>query len=271
MTLEPVPPMEYTGERMVPEACEADTFWEHVYRYRFAARYAKGKRVLDVACGEGYGAHALERAGARSVIGVDISEEACAHARRKYGLDARSGDAAHLPLDDGCVDLVTSFETIEHVPDPAVFLGEIDRVLAPDGVLVLSTPNRDVYGAKGEPNPFHCSELTLDEFVGLLAPRFPRYALYTQVPKTAAWWSIRALAARESPWREVKGYWRLRKLLSPGHGWESVPAADREDPDRVVLGSRPAFFELLNPFAIRPYRPALSEQPYYFLAVARRR
>ena len=85
------PALENNAERMVPESSGSFTFWEHVYRYAFACRLAEGKRVLDVACGEGYGAAALRKAGAAQVIGVDISEEVCLHARRKYGLDARAG------------------------------------------------------------------------------------------------------------------------------------------------------------------------------------
>ena len=65
-------PLEYTGERMVPESCGPNTFWEHVYRYRSPPRYVGGRRVLDIACGEGYGAASLARSGAASVIGVDV-------------------------------------------------------------------------------------------------------------------------------------------------------------------------------------------------------
>src|SRR5688572_17038072 len=95
--------MDFTGERMIPEVADPHMFWEHVYRYRFAASYAPGRRVLDIACGEGYGSAALLKAGAASVIGVDISAEAVAHARRKYGVDARVGDAAAIPLGDSSV------------------------------------------------------------------------------------------------------------------------------------------------------------------------
>jgi 2-polyprenyl-3-methyl-5-hydroxy-6-metoxy-1,4-benzoquinol methylase len=81
------------GERMVPEVSGGMTFWEHVHRYAFACRFVAGKRVLDIASGEGYGAAALQKAGAAHVIGVDVSESACFHARTKYGIDARPGSA----------------------------------------------------------------------------------------------------------------------------------------------------------------------------------
>ena len=81
-----------TGERMVPEKTASATFWEHVERYRFAAKYVGGKDVLDVACGEGYGSAGLLKAGAKSLVGVDVaSGEAAAHARAKYGIDAKTG------------------------------------------------------------------------------------------------------------------------------------------------------------------------------------
>jgi len=157
-----VAPLEYTGERMVPEATDPYTFWEHVYRYRFAARFARGRDVLDVACGEGYGAAALLKSGAASVIGVDVSQAACDHARKKYGIDARCGDASSLPLCDSSIDLIVSFETIEHIPAPGDLLSECSRVLRKRGVLVISTPNRGVYLEGATPNQFHCSKMNRD-------------------------------------------------------------------------------------------------------------
>src|SRR5207249_9324746 len=107
------------------------------------------KRVLDIACGEGYGSAALARAGAASVVGVDISAEACEHARRKYGVDARVGRADRIPLPAGSIDVIVSFETIEHVERPESFLNECVRVLAPGGALILSTPNREAFAELG--------------------------------------------------------------------------------------------------------------------------
>src|SRR5258707_11589234 len=101
--------LDATRERMVPESSDTPTFWEHVYRYAFASRFVEGRRVLDIACGEGYGAAALEKAGAAHVIGVDISESVCLHARKKYGLDARPGTGEQIPLPDNSVDAVVSF------------------------------------------------------------------------------------------------------------------------------------------------------------------
>ena len=120
-------------ERMVPDEAHARIFWEHIARYRFAKDFVSGKRVLDIACGEGYGAAALAKAGAASVTAVDISAEICEHARQKYNLDARAGDAQAIPLPDRSIELIVSFETIEHVDAPANFLGECARILVPEG------------------------------------------------------------------------------------------------------------------------------------------
>ena len=128
--------MEYTGERMVPQGADECIFWEHVERYRFASQFVRGKRVLDIASGEGYGGAAMLAAGAKSLIGVDISREAVSHARECYGIDARVGSAEEIPLADASIDVLISFETIEHVPKPDLFLDECLRVLSPGGLLV---------------------------------------------------------------------------------------------------------------------------------------
>ena len=149
------------------------------------------------------------RPGRTSVTGVDISPEACEHARRKYGLDARPGDAQAIPLLDQSIDLIVSFETIEHVETPVLFLRECARVLVPEGMLIVSTPNRPIYSGDGRQNPFHRFEFDEDEFVNLLRAQFKSVRLYTQFPQTAAWWSLRSMAAERSPWLRIRG------LLAP--------------------------------------------------------
>ena len=202
-------------ERMTPDEAHARTFWEHIARYRFAKDFARGKRVLDIACGEGYGAAALAKAGATSVTGVDISRDICRHARRKYGVDACVGNAQAIPLHDRSIDLIVSFETIEHVEAPVTFLDECARVLVPDGTLIVSTPNRPIYSGKGGQNPFHRLEFNEQEFTDLLVARFRTVQLYTQFPQCAAWWSSRSLAAERSPWLRIKGFWRLSSWFCP--------------------------------------------------------
>ena len=175
------PVLDPTGERMVPESADTFTFWEHVYRYAFASRFVRGKRILDIACGEGYGAAALQKAGAAQVIGVDIDESVCLHARNKYGLDARPGTAERIPLPDKSVDVVISFETIEHVTSPNLFLDECARVLAPGGRLVISTPNKLILNQYlgGYKNPYHCSEMTPEELASAFELSIPGHSTST--------------------------------------------------------------------------------------------
>ena len=127
--------MEFTGERYVP-AVGGEIRHEHLHRYAFASEFVRGKQVLDIACGEGYGSEMLARAAAR-VIGVDISPEAIDHATRSYGsrngLQFLQGSAAALPLDDASIDVIVSFETIEHHAQHEEMMAEFSRVLRPTG------------------------------------------------------------------------------------------------------------------------------------------
>jgi SAM-dependent methyltransferase len=259
--------LHYT-ERMVPEEAHARIFWEHVARYRFAKDFVRGKRVLDIACGEGYGAAALSRAGASSTIGIDRSPEVCDHARRKYRLDARPGDAQAIPLPDRSIDVVVSFETIEHVDDPAAFLDECARVLVLEGILIVSTPNRPVYSGEGTQNPFHRIEFDEEEFVGLLRSKFRRIRLYTQFPQSAAWWSPRSLAAERSPWLRIKGFWRLSSWFCPAIRTHVSPEI-RAKADEVILARDSFLSSLFNPYVVRPHLKGRRERPYILIAVAR--
>jgi SAM-dependent methyltransferase len=253
---------------MVPEEAHARIFWEHIERYRFAKDFVLGKRVLDIACGEGYGASAMAKAGAASVIGIDVSPEVCEHARQKYGLDARPGNAQAIPLPDRSIDLVASFETIEHVDDPAAFVGECARVLVPDGMLIVSTPNRPVYTGPGTKNPFHRIEFDQGEFAELLQRRFVDVRLYTQFPRTAAWWSLRSLAAERSPWLCIRGYWRLSSWICPAIRADVSPGM-RAFADEIVLARDTIPASLFNPYIVRPISRSSREQPYILVAVAK--
>ena len=160
--------------------------YEHCHRYAFARRYARARRVLDAACGEGYGTSLLAEV-AQSALGVDIDPEVTKAAASRY---ARSQDVrfetasvTRLPLADASIDLVVSFETIEHLEaeDQPAMLAEFERVLAPDGLLILSSPNRPEYSdARNYANPFHRKELDRVELARLLAPRFPAQRWHRQ-------------------------------------------------------------------------------------------
>lgn len=181
-------------ERFVP-GLEGPIWYEHWHRYHFAARFAPGKEVADVACGEGYGSALLARH-ARYVTGIDASAEAVALASRRYGaapnLAYREGRCESLPLDDASLDLLVSFETLEHLPDPRGFIGEAARVVRPDGLFMVSTPNKAVYtDASGYRNAFHPSEMYEDEFVQALRERFAAVALFAQrVDAYSAIWPL---------------------------------------------------------------------------------
>jgi SAM-dependent methyltransferase len=174
--------MEFTGERYVP-SLRGKIYYEHVHRYVVAARFCAGQRVLDVASGEGYGAALLARVAAH-VVGIDLDEAAIEHARHAYhapNLRFQSGSCQDIPLADRSIDVIASFETIEHVDGPERTLDEFRRVLAPDGVLVLSSPNKLVYSdLPGYHNPHHIRELYLSELRDMLCERFENVALYGQ-------------------------------------------------------------------------------------------
>ncbi|NOT87239.1 MAG: methyltransferase domain-containing protein [Lysobacter sp.] len=175
--------MKFTGERYVPSVI-GEIRYEHLHRYVWCASVLAGKEVLDIACGEGYGA-ALIAAHAASVVGVDISREAINHASAQYSrssnLRFEQGSAAAIPLADASVDAVVSFETIEHLLEHEAMLSEIKRVLRPDGFLVLSSPNKDVYAKyNGAHNEYHVKELRLDELQSLLSTGFPEVRYYAQ-------------------------------------------------------------------------------------------
>jgi SAM-dependent methyltransferase len=140
--------------------------------------------VLDAACGEGYGS-ALLAADATQVVGVDVSAAAIAHARSRYGsvpnLRFERADVVHLGHPAGHFDLVVSFETLEHLAEQTELIAGFARVLADDGMLVISTPDRRTYSDEsGFRNEFHVRELYRDEFLGLLKAHFPVLRLYGQ-------------------------------------------------------------------------------------------
>ncbi len=175
--------MRFTGERYVP-ALGGQIKYEHLHRYCLAMDWAMGKVVLDVASGEGYGSVILAQV-ATKVVGIDLSGECVRYATHRYraskNLSFAAGSCGELPIQDHSVDLVTSFETIEHHDRHQEMLNEVKRVLKPDGILILSSPNRPVYSeGSTQPNPFHVKELDWNELNELLTARFRSVAYYGQ-------------------------------------------------------------------------------------------
>jgi O-antigen biosynthesis protein len=144
---------------------------EHLARYRWACALVDGRRVLDAGCGTAYGSTLLARAGAAEVIGVDVAEDVLERARVQVPsiVELEAADVTQLPFADARFDVVVCFEVIEHVEDRDTALDELRRVLDPDGVLVISSPNRDVYPGG---NPHHVHEYTPAEFLEALSARF---------------------------------------------------------------------------------------------------
>ncbi len=182
--------LELNGERLVPELRNENTY-EHFHRYALAASLALDKVVLDIASGEGYGSAWLADT-ARSVLGVDRDSTVIAHAQKRYhylhNLEFREGSCTQIPCSDQAVDLVVSFETLEHIHEHRAFLAECRRVLTHDGTLIISTPNKAIYSdAADYHNPYHAKELTLVELQELLGEFFPHVELFGQQVVAGSW------------------------------------------------------------------------------------
>lgn len=176
--------MEFNGERVVPGKVDQKLYLEHLVRYLFAAQSSTGKKVLDLGCGTGYGTHLLAENASRAV-GLDSSGQAIEYARERYkreNLDFVAGDCGSVPFSDGEFGLVVSFEVIEHLEEHERFLSEAKRLLAPEGLFMVSTPNKKTYTdlRRGYRNPFHVKEFYLEEFRQVLGVHFPEVRIYAQ-------------------------------------------------------------------------------------------
>jgi SAM-dependent methyltransferase len=213
--------MEFSGERFLPRventpfarldpfirahACQS---YEHWHRYLYAAPFVAGKTVLDVASGEGYGS-AFLAAHAASVYGVDLALEAIEHSRRMYvqdNLHFLQGRADAIPIPGlHRFDVIVSFETIEHLdaPTQARFAAEIKRLLKPDGVLLVSTPNRMIYSdGRKYKNEYHLHEYTKNEYIDFLNLYFKSISLYGQhVYPVSQIWSLSGERAPSSEYQ----------------------------------------------------------------------
>jgi ubiquinone/menaquinone biosynthesis C-methylase UbiE len=168
------------SERMIPAYHKGKIIYgEHITRYVSAQELVKDKVVLDIASGSGYGTNLLAQT-AKHVYGVDVSEISVEYAKQNYGaknIEFLAGDGEKIPLKDNSVDIVTTFETIEHIPDYRQFMNEVSRILKDDGLLVISTPN-DLEFAEG--NHFHLHEFEYEELKSLIAQHFKYTESYFQ-------------------------------------------------------------------------------------------
>jgi ubiquinone/menaquinone biosynthesis C-methylase UbiE len=237
--------LPFTGERFIP-GTRGEIWIEHWHRYHFASRWVAGKRVLDIACGEGYGSALLARR-ATQVTGVDVSQQAIDHAKRTYPdlgkVEFKVGSCTAIPAPDAAFDVAVSFETLEHIAEQEQFLAELARVLKPDGLLLISCPNKAEYTDKrGTKNEFHVKELYRDEFAALVARRFPHSAWYGQKP---TFYSVIAPEGASSPSGEMVEV----SEKAPDHGTPQlgaplyfIAAASRE---RAALEALPAVVSVL--------------------------
>lgn len=181
--------MKFTKERVVPEVYHINPllYYWHISRYRFARQFVgRNSDVLDVACGTGYGAYELATT-AKSVTGVDIDAETIAFAKQHFGTPRttfiRANGSEIAAVLKGPFDTCVSFETIEHLTaeEQKGFLAGVRSLLSPDGSLVISTPNTELYDPdQAGSNPFHKHELTVQAFVALLGEFFEEVYLYGQ-------------------------------------------------------------------------------------------
>lgn len=173
----------WTGERLETFLYNKNTI-DHLHRYSIVNNYIKDKAVLDIACGDGYGS-CLMADTAKSVVGVDIDAATVTIATKKYikpNLAFKVGSADQIPVESSSIDVVVSFETIEHHDKHDEMLAEIKRVLKPDGLLIISSPDKLTYSDKRNyNNPYHVKELYKEEFVKLISDSFTTTQLLSQM------------------------------------------------------------------------------------------
>jgi 2-polyprenyl-3-methyl-5-hydroxy-6-metoxy-1,4-benzoquinol methylase len=230
--------LEPDGERFIPEFMGGQLIEaEHVIRYALAAEVCKGRKVLDAGCGVGWGTELLWGAGAESASGVDLSPDAIENARARVpGADFREGNLADLPFGDDAFDLVVCFEAIEHVEQQEKVFDELVRVLAPGGILMVSSPNPRVYPAG---NPFHIHELVPEELVEAARRRLKNVRLLLQHEQMA---SMLVQGDALEVGRSDEVLLRVvRPLRSGSDPYSVIVASDGELPELpTIVGSAPS-------------------------------
>ena len=222
------------------------TVAEHEARYAFASRFVRGMTVVDCASGNGNGAAVFLRNDPASLVGFDVDQEAVDAANAALGSDRasfRRAEATALPLGDATADVFISLETVEHVEDDRGFLGEVARVLKPDGLFICSTPNRAVTnpgtGLGDRPwNPFHVREYTAREFVDLLTERFEVVGWQGQNRTSAAkvrWLEgIAGILGRRMAVR-LNQAWKCRWFLVSGGAFHAVTESTPDHHDEYMV------------------------------------
>ena len=180
--------MKFTGERMIPGQVDRILLQEHVARYKFALGYSKGVKVLDAACGAGYGSYILASE-AEHVTGADIAVETIGFANDNFRLnntDFIHADVLNLPFDDESFDLSVALEIFEHIDNPEKLLYELKRVTKKNGRIILSTPN-EAFVKSTVDNPFHSHEYNFTKFSSVINNVFPGGVEYfNQIAKSGS-------------------------------------------------------------------------------------
>jgi 2-polyprenyl-3-methyl-5-hydroxy-6-metoxy-1,4-benzoquinol methylase len=242
-----VPPLSLTGERTLPDV-PAENYWyrRHLAVYEWVAARVGGLRVIDMACGEGYGSAVLARTAA-GVVGVDANPEAFDHARLRYPAGNLRFERGMIETFTAPCDAVVFLQTIEHVPDPAAVLDRFKELVGPDGVVFVTTPNLLTIappGAAKSDNPWHVREYRASEFAALCRAHFASVDLF--------------------------GLFHARKLRAHAValelGWDAV---------HQRLGLTEPFYDRFTPaisardFRLRPAAEAPLDRALDFLAVMR--
>lgn len=164
--------LNFTGEQFIPGKTSSRIADDHLSRYDFALQFVKNKKVLDIACGTGYGSHMLlEKGGAEEVDGIDISPDVIQYANDNYkvnGINFFADDLENNKINKK-YDIITCFETIEHIKNHKKAINNLFGLLNDGGTLLISSPNRlitspDLNSSAGKPkNPYHNREFTVDE------------------------------------------------------------------------------------------------------------
>lgn len=242
--------------------------FSHLQRYLFARERVSG-RVLDVACGVGYGSYVLG-VGNNIVVGVDISAEAVTEARAQHSrpnVSFHLGPLDSLPVDTPLFDAAVSLETIEHVPDPRALLRDLSTRLKPGGVLVISAPNvfQHTRGNPPVPNHYHLNEPTYDELHGWLAECFIAVEEWEQTRLLAPRHDATETLARAGA---TMGQFKFVRLLVGLESGLRRLLAKTLPPVTPVVNHTDA---LVAETALIPLLPARRSVAHTFLFVARRR
>ena len=178
--------MIFDGERCILGVTNEILSKYHIDRYVFASKFVDDKKVLDIACGTGYGSALLKKSGAKEVIGIDISAEAISYAKKHYPnpqINFLVGDATKInSIRDDSIETIVSYETIEHIKEYEIYIHEMLRVLKKDGTFIISTPNKKFSSpnTKMPLNPYHYIEFYLDDFKSILNQHFTSVVIYGQ-------------------------------------------------------------------------------------------